>query len=116
MFLLLKASDSTAHDLCHAFDACSAPPPPAEAPAPLLVLQRWQEVKPSAEFRCFVRGDAGLVAACQRHTAAYFPFLAGDAPALALQLLRFHESTVAGVFPLTDCAHRLSSRARSVRS
>lgn len=53
MLLLLKSSDRVAHDICHAFDACAAPP---EAPVRhALALRKWIALKPERELRCFVR-------------------------------------------------------------
>ena len=64
------------------------------------------------EFRCFVRGSR-LVAACQRHTSDYFPFLADSRRKLSDQLDAFHDETVADVFPHPNCA-RLSGLLASV--
>lgn len=52
--LLLKSSDRIAHDICHAFDACEAPP--ASAVSHTLALRQSYGLKPEREFRCFVRG------------------------------------------------------------
>jgi len=45
VFLLLKASDTIAHELCHAYAHCVAPPaqPPAQ---PELVLKKWCALLP----------------------------------------------------------------------
>ena len=55
------------------------------------------------EFRCFVRGNR-LVAACQRHTSDYFPFLTESRRKLSDQLDAFHDDFVADVFPHPNCA------------
>ena len=53
MLLLLKSSDRVMHDICHAFDAC--PAPPSEPVRHALMLRKWIALKPERELRCFVR-------------------------------------------------------------
>ena len=53
MLLLLKSSDRVMHDICHAFDAC--PAPPNEPVRHALMLRKWMALKPERELRCFVR-------------------------------------------------------------
>ena len=60
-------------------------------------------MKPSGEFRCFVRGRR-LVGVCQRHCSDHFPFLGDDVPRTGDQLREFHARVVAPAFPQTDCA------------
>ena len=50
IFLLLKASDRVAHDLL-------------TAPQLTLAVRRWLPIRPSSEFRCFVRNSA-LIGTC----------------------------------------------------
>ena len=62
VLLLLKSSDRVMHDICHAFDACPAPPS-----APVrhsLTLRKWIALKPERELRCFVR-QRDLVGLCR---------------------------------------------------
>ncbi|KAG2450248.1 hypothetical protein HYH02_004760 [Chlamydomonas schloesseri] len=44
---------------------------------PVLVLKKWQQLRPEREFRCFVR-DERLVAASQRDISQAFPALTPD--------------------------------------
>ena len=53
VLLLLKSSDRVAHDICHAFDGCEAPPKGPVQHA--LALRKWVALRPERELRCFVR-------------------------------------------------------------
>ncbi|KAK8692028.1 hypothetical protein V6N13_075513 [Hibiscus sabdariffa] len=54
--LLLHASDSLIHDLCHAYDSCSDKTI-SRPPTFFLALHKWYpSLRPEMEFRCFVRG------------------------------------------------------------
>ena len=53
VLLLLKSSDRVMHDICHAFDAC--PAPPSEPVRHALMLRKWISLNPERELRCFVR-------------------------------------------------------------
>lgn len=56
IYILLKSSDFTQHDLAleSVFEGCedASNPPPYELE---LVLRKWYHVDTSREFRCFVR-------------------------------------------------------------
>ena len=49
------------HDICHAFDAC--PAPPSEPVRHALTLRKWIALKPERELRCFVR-QRDLIGLC----------------------------------------------------
>ena len=96
VYLLLGASDFVAHDLAWAAEL---------GLVPTLALRRWSgNLKPSNEFRCFVR-DKCLVAICQRHCEQFFAFLP-DARARVVPLVRsFFSDVVLEVCPeLADFA------------
>ena len=65
VLLLLKSSDRIAHDICHAFDACTEAP--AEPPEFHLALRKWIPLRPEREFRCFVKGHDLAGAAHHTH-------------------------------------------------
>lgn len=127
--LLLKSSDRIAHDLSEAGPAvqrarASRAEAAADAGSPLLppfaptlVLKRWVEMRPDAEFRCFVRGGA-LVGASQRHAHSAMPQLESSREEVAGALRTFHTTHVAGRLPLADCTydvHLTGSAARGAR-
>ena len=74
VILLLKASDTIAHELSHPFahttaDLDSQP----SAYRPSLVLRRWSNLYPSSRFRCFVWSYRLL--AISQHDANYYQHL-----------------------------------------
>ncbi|KAK6917103.1 Cell division cycle protein 123 [Dillenia turbinata] len=70
--LLLRASDSLVHDLCHAYDSCSDKSLP-RPPTFFLALRKWyQSLRPEMEFRCFVRCQI-LVDISQREVTGFYP-------------------------------------------
>ncbi|KAK6917099.1 Cell division cycle protein 123 [Dillenia turbinata] len=72
--LLLRASDSLVHDLCHAYDSCSDKS--LSRPATyFLSLRKWyQSLRPEMEFHCFVRCHI-LVGISQREVTGFYPAL-----------------------------------------
>ncbi|RVW39479.1 Cell division cycle protein 123-like [Vitis vinifera] len=72
--LLLRASDSLIHDLCHAYDSCIDKS--LSRPANFyLALRKWYpSLRPEMEFRCFVR-DGCLVGISQREVTGFYPGL-----------------------------------------
>ncbi|XP_021733949.1 cell division cycle protein 123 homolog [Chenopodium quinoa] len=70
--LLLKASDSVVHDLCHPYDSCSDKT--MSRPSQFyLALRKWYPfLRPEMEFRCFVCSQQ-LVGISQREVTAYYP-------------------------------------------
>ncbi|KAE8689189.1 kinesin-4-like [Hibiscus syriacus] len=72
--LLLRASDSLIHDLCHAYDSCSDKTI-SRPPRFFLALRKWYpSLRPEMEFRCFVRGQK-LVGISQREVTTFYPVL-----------------------------------------
>ena len=70
VLLLLKSSDRVAHDICHAFDGCKAPPSGPVQHA--LALRKWVALRPERELRCFVR-QRELIGGHSACTAALRP-------------------------------------------
>ena len=70
VLLLLKSSDRVAHDICHAFDSCEAPPSGPVQHA--LALRKWVALRPERELRCFVR-QRELIGGHSACTAALRP-------------------------------------------
>ena len=103
VFLMLKASDRVAHDLCHAFDGwdedsdeeCGG----VGAPRFTLVLKKWYDLKPGREFRCFVTRDGALRGISQRDVTQHFPPLAAEAERIQDLLEWFHAERVEEAFP-----------------
>ncbi|KAJ7543825.1 hypothetical protein O6H91_09G053900 [Diphasiastrum complanatum] len=71
--LLLKASDTLSHDLCHAFDACEDKTRD-RPPVFVLALKKWYDLRPEMEFRAFVRARY-LVGISQREVTSFYPSL-----------------------------------------
>jgi len=59
VFLLLKSSDFVSNDISHAFDNC-IDHQLTKPPKFYLVLRKWYDLKPSMEFRCFVKSNTLL--------------------------------------------------------
>ena len=83
MLLLLKSSDSVAHDLAEGQRLRAAG---GDGPNWVLALRKWSELRPEGEFRCF-RAGGRLVGACQRDRYSHYPFLE-PARGVLLELLR----------------------------
>ena len=103
VFLMLRASDRIAHDLCHAFDGWEGD---AEADGArggdlpfTLVLKKWYDLKPGREFRCFVARGGALRGISQRDVTQHFPELAAQACRLRNLLEWFHAERVEEAFP-----------------
>ena len=80
VILLLKASDTIAHELSNPFHPISSPATPTahtqpSSPPhrPSLVLRRWSNLYPSSRFRCFVWSRQLL--AISQHDANYYQHL-----------------------------------------
>lgn len=72
--LLLRASDSLVHDLCHVYDSCSDKTV-SRPPKFFLALRKWySSLRPDMEFRCFVRNGI-LVGISQREVTGFYPVL-----------------------------------------
>jgi hypothetical protein len=89
--LLLKASDSLVHDLCHAFDGCEDKT--HESPEEVvLALRKWYDLRPEREFRAFVFGKV-LVGICQREVTGFYPAIIDCLDEFEFSLaVFFHES------------------------
>lgn len=99
VFMLIKASDFVAHDLCHSLDHCEGS---RHRPDEFcLVLRRWYDIDEAGEFRCFVHGGR-LLAVSQRHTSVYFPHLCEAAfmDAVVAQVTTRFEMHIQEGFPL----------------
>eukprot|EP00429_Kryptoperidinium_foliaceum_P052391 CAMPEP_0176075504 /NCGR_PEP_ID=MMETSP0120_2-20121206/37738_1 /TAXON_ID=160619 /ORGANISM="Kryptoperidinium foliaceum, Strain CCMP 1326" /LENGTH=355 /DNA_ID=CAMNT_0017409209 /DNA_START=60 /DNA_END=1124 /DNA_ORIENTATION=+ len=99
VFMLLKASDFVAHDLCHSFDHCATSRTrPDEF---TLVLRRWRDLHESSEFRCFV-SDSVLFAVSQRQTGGLFKHLGdqSERDVLMREIKGFFEEYIVEDFPL----------------
>ncbi|KAM7500523.1 hypothetical protein LguiA_024937 [Lonicera macranthoides] len=70
--LLLRASDSTVHDLCHAYESCTDKT--SSRPSSFfLALRKWYpSLRPEMEFRCFVRNKV-IVGISQREVTGFYP-------------------------------------------
>ncbi|WCJ18811.1 hypothetical protein M5689_001134 [Euphorbia peplus] len=91
--LLLRASDSLVHDLCHAYDSCSHKSS-SRPPSFFLALWKWySSLLPELEFRCFVRGHQ-LVAISQREVTTFYPFLLEKKNSLQLLIENFFTENV----------------------
>jgi len=103
VFLMLRASDRIAHDLCHALegwegDSGDAGTQGGDLPF-TLVLKKWYDLKPGREFRCFVAQGGTLRGISQRDVTQHFPELASQADRLRNLLEWFHTERVEEAFP-----------------
>jgi len=99
VFLMLRASDRIAHDLCHAFEGWEGDAGDAGDLPFTLVLKKWYDLKPGREFRCFVGRGGALRGISQRDVTQHFPELASQADRLQNLLEWFHAERVEEVFP-----------------
>lgn len=95
--LLLKSSDSIAHDLCHAYDSCSNKT--SSRPNNFyLALRKWAPaLRPEREFRCFVHGQK-LIGVSQREITTFYPSLLESKTELEDLILDFFIEKVEGRF------------------
>ncbi|KAJ7969062.1 Cell division cycle protein 123-like protein [Quillaja saponaria] len=95
--LLLRASDSLVHDLCHAYDSCSD----KSSSRPqnfFLALRKWYpSFQPEMEFRCFVQGHK-LVGISQRESTSFYPALLGKENDLRFLIYEFFKNNVRSKF------------------
>ncbi|KAI4297456.1 hypothetical protein L6164_037347 [Bauhinia variegata] len=91
--LLLRASDSLVHDLCHAYDFCSDKS--SSRPQNFyLALRKWYpSLRPDMEFRCFVRNQK-LVGISQREVTTFYPALLEKKNNLLLLMREFFNDNV----------------------
>lgn len=95
--LLLRSSDSSVHDLCHAYDSCSDKS--ASRPEKFfLALRKWySSLRPEMEFRCFVHNQV-LVGICQREVTAFYPALLESKNDFKMMIQDFFVDRVRGKF------------------
>lgn len=95
--LLLRASDSVVHDLCHAYD--STDDKSSSRPQNVfLALRKWYpSLHPEMEFRCFVRAQK-LVGISQREVTTFYPALPGKENNLLLLIQGFFNNNVRAMF------------------
>lgn len=93
IFILLKSSDSIAHDLMAPFGVDISINESVEYE---LVLKRWFQINPAHEFRCFVH-NRRLLAIVQRDRA-YYPFLNSEKSQIQDQIVQFFNSIVLSRF------------------
>ncbi|KAF8006096.1 hypothetical protein BT93_K0407 [Corymbia citriodora subsp. variegata] len=99
--LLLRASDSSTHDLCHAYDSCSDKTS-SRPQSFFLALRKWQPaLQPEMEFRCFVRNKL-LVGICQREVTTFYPVLLEKKDHLKDLIEDFFDSEVCPNFELDN--------------
>ncbi|WJZ96867.1 hypothetical protein VitviT2T_015514 [Vitis vinifera] len=99
--LLLRASDSLIHDLCHAYDSCIDKS--LSRPANFyLALRKWYpSLRPEMEFRCFVR-DGCLVGISQREVTGFYPGLLEKKNDLEVVIRQFFLDKVSPSFELAN--------------
>eukprot|EP00249_Psilotum_nudum_P016589 c25897_g1_i1 orf=90-1502(+) len=98
--LLLKASDTLVHDLCHAFDSCEDKV--MDRPRTfVLALRKWYDLRPEMEFRGFVRGGV-LVGACQREMTGFYHTLLDRVESLESTVFAFFVDNLSEQFPLEN--------------
>jgi len=100
LYLLLKSSDFIAHDLSMPFSSCEDRDQVDSVTVSYsLVLRKWVEVNPGTEFRCWVAGGK-IVAACQRDTSNYYPYLSREEESIKLDILSFFHEHISQKFKL----------------
>ncbi|KAM3291494.1 cell division cycle protein [Capsicum chacoense] len=91
--LLLRASDSLVHDLCHVYDSCSDKTV-SRPPKFFLALRKWySSLRPEMEFRCFVHNGI-LVGVSQREVTGFYPALVEKKDELITLIQRFFTNKV----------------------
>ena len=91
--LLLRASDSLIHDLCHAYDSCTDKSL-SRPPSFFLALRKWYpSLQPEMEFRCFVWGQ-NLVGISQREVTTFYPVLLEKKSNIEWLIRQFYEDQV----------------------
>lgn len=91
--LLLRASDSSIHDLCHAYDSC-VDKTKSRPQSFFLALRKWYPfLCPEMEFRCFVK-DQNLVGISQREVTTFYPTLLEKKSSLQVLIQEFFTENV----------------------
>uniref|UniRef100_A0A673K8A1 Translation initiation factor eIF2 assembly protein n=1 Tax=Sinocyclocheilus rhinocerous TaxID=307959 RepID=A0A673K8A1_9TELE len=101
IFLLFKSSDFITHDLTQPFLHCSD-----DSPDPTinyeLVLRKWSELIPGAEFRCFVKENK-VIAISQRDYTQHYQHIAKQEDSISSAILEFFRDHIQYQFPDEDC-------------
>ncbi|KAK2721149.1 translation initiation factor eIF2 assembly protein-like [Artemia franciscana] len=100
VYLLLKSSDRTAHDLSQPFKDCLSPISISDVEY-VLALRKWEDICSSWEFRCFVR-DRHLVGISQRDISASWPYLRQEEETIVSSIVSFFKEKIQNFFPLTN--------------
>ncbi|CAM8919155.1 unnamed protein product [Rhodiola kirilowii] len=99
--LLLKASDSLDHDLCHAYDSCEDKTSTRPSKF-VLALRKWyRTLRPEMEFRCFVRCRK-LVGISQREVTGFYPALVEEKDAIRASICQFYLENIKLQFESED--------------
>uniref|UniRef100_A0A9J7XQB0 Translation initiation factor eIF2 assembly protein n=1 Tax=Cyprinus carpio carpio TaxID=630221 RepID=A0A9J7XQB0_CYPCA len=100
IFLLFKSSDFITHDLTQPFLHCSD-----DSPDPTinyeLVLRKWSELIPGAEFRCFVKENK-IIAISQRDYTQHYQHIAKQEDSISSAILEFFRDHIQYQFPDED--------------
>uniref|UniRef100_A0A671T332 Translation initiation factor eIF2 assembly protein n=1 Tax=Sinocyclocheilus anshuiensis TaxID=1608454 RepID=A0A671T332_9TELE len=100
IFLLFKSSDFITHDLTQPFLHCSD-----DSPDPTinyeLVLRKWSELIPGAEFRCFVKENK-VIAISQRDYTQHYQHIAKQEDSISSAILEFFRDHIQYQFPDED--------------
>jgi len=96
VLLLLKSSENIAHDLERAFENCSDNTL-SRPPEFVLVLRKYYQMKPSMEFRCFVRNNQ-LIGISQRDCTNYYSFLKEKSKEIQQKISEFFDTKIKGKF------------------
>uniref|UniRef100_A0A0C9QQW9 TSA: Wollemia nobilis Ref_Wollemi_Transcript_13542_1689 transcribed RNA sequence n=1 Tax=Wollemia nobilis TaxID=56998 RepID=A0A0C9QQW9_9CONI len=98
--LLLRASDSIVHDLCHAFESCEDKS--SDRPSQFyLALRKWYDLRPEMEFRGFVKGGL-LVGVSQREVTGFYPAMVENLEEFESAVFGFFTEHVSGKFGPPD--------------
>eukprot|EP00794_Sanderia_malayensis_P006883 gene6883-7658_t len=95
--LLLKSSDFIMHDLTNAFEFCEDSTERLPTDSFELVLRKWTEISPAAEFRCFVKKDR-LIAITQRDTTNFYDFLLANSHKVHRDITEFFKMKIQSKF------------------
>uniref|UniRef100_A0A2P2I1L5 Cell division cycle protein 123 homolog n=1 Tax=Hirondellea gigas TaxID=1518452 RepID=A0A2P2I1L5_9CRUS len=100
VYLLLKSSNLIHRDLTHPFQHCSDESS-GSAARPVLVLRRWREINPSAEFRCFVT-QGKLLGFCSRDVSQHYTCLGMERSSIVSDINSFWLENIDNRFPLRN--------------
>uniref|UniRef100_A0A671SIG7 Translation initiation factor eIF2 assembly protein n=1 Tax=Sinocyclocheilus anshuiensis TaxID=1608454 RepID=A0A671SIG7_9TELE len=90
IFLLFKSSDFITHDLTQSYVSRTN-----------LVLRKWSELIPGAEFRCFVKENK-VIAISQRDYTQHYQHIAKQEASISSSILEFFRDHIQYQFPDED--------------